>query len=52
MVLELFESSAVTLATIGQVAEAEEVEELDDPYDMIRIEDCGNVSDVYGYTRP
>jgi quinol monooxygenase YgiN len=46
IVLELYESSAAMLATMGQVAEAEEVEEPDYPYDMIKIDIFGNASDA------
>jgi hypothetical protein len=46
MVLELYESSAAMLATMGRVAEAEGAEEPHYPYDMIKIETFGNVSDA------
>ena len=46
MVMEVYESSEAMLATMGQVAEAEEVEEPDYPYEMIKIDVCGNVSDA------
>jgi hypothetical protein len=45
LVMEVYESSEAMLATMGQVSEAEQAEEPDYPYDMIKLEVCGNVSD-------
>lgn len=46
LVMELYESSTAMLATMGEVAETKAVEEPDYPYEMDRIEVCGNVSDA------
>lgn len=46
LVMEVYESSEAMLATMEQVSEAEETEEPDYPYDMIKLEVCGNISNA------
>lgn len=46
LVMEVYESSEAMLATMEQVSDSEEAEEPDYPYDMIKMEVCGNLSDA------
>ena len=46
LVMELYESSEAMLATMEEVSEAEETEKPDYPYEMIKLEVCGNISDA------
>ena len=45
-VMELYESSEAMLATMEQVSDSEEAEKPDYPYEMDKLEVCGNISDA------
>jgi hypothetical protein len=46
LVMELYESSEAMLATMEQVSESEEAEEPDYPYDMVKMQVCGKLTDA------
>ena len=46
LVMEVYEGSEAMLATMEQVSDAEEVEKPDYPYEMTKLEVCGNISDA------
>ena len=46
LVMEVYESSEAMLTTLGKVADTEEVEQPDYPYEMIKLEVAGNISDA------
>ena len=46
LVIEVFNSSEEILATMERTSEAESVEEPDYPYEMIKMEVCGEISDA------
>ena len=45
-VMELYESSEAMLATMEQVSESEVAEKPDYPYEMDKLEVCGDISDA------